>query len=83
MGPGITLVVLGAIMAFAVRAEASAVDVQTVGLILMLAGAAVIVHAHRTKERQEVVTHVEHGDDDSESSRVVHEQTIRNVGGRP
>ncbi|HSE10652.1 MAG TPA: DUF6458 family protein [Nocardioidaceae bacterium] len=58
MGPGITLVVIGAILAFAVRTDASAVDLQTVGLILMLAGAAIIAYYRRERHQKEI-THVE------------------------
>jgi hypothetical protein len=60
---GITLVVIGAILAFAVRADASVVDLQTVGLIFMLAGAAVIAYARRERRTRGVVTHVEQGSD--------------------
>lgn len=60
MGPGITLVVLGAILAFAVRTDAPAVDIQTVGLILMVAGAAVIAYARRERRAERLVRQVEH-----------------------
>ena len=42
MAPGVTLAVIGAILAFAVRAELSGIDLRIVGLILMLAGAGLI-----------------------------------------
>lgn len=62
MGAGISLVVLGAILAFAVRTDASVVDLQIVGLILMIAGAAIIAHYRRERRQKHVVTHVEqHG----------------------
>lgn len=69
MGPGVFLLVVGAILAFAVRADASAVDLQVVGLILMLAGAAVIWHARRGTKRERVVTRV---DDPADPTRAVH-----------
>ncbi|HEX6246926.1 MAG TPA: DUF6458 family protein [Nocardioidaceae bacterium] len=62
MGPGITLVVLGAILAFAVRKDSPTVDIQTVGLIFMLAGAAIIAYARRERRAERIVRHVEHGD---------------------
>lgn len=59
MGAGITLVIVGAILAFAVRTDGEVVDIQTVGLIFMLAGAAIIAYARREKRTKEVETHVE------------------------
>jgi hypothetical protein len=58
VGPGITLVVIGAILTFAVRTDASAVDLQTVGLIFMLAGAAIIAYYRRERHQKEI-THIE------------------------
>jgi len=48
MTPGITLVVVGAILAFAVRADPSGIDVQTVGWILLITGVCLIVYEVRT-----------------------------------
>ncbi len=59
MGQGLALAVLGAILAFAVRAEPKAVDLQTVGLILIIAGAVTIWNAKRTKSTERVVTRTE------------------------
>lgn len=59
MGPGIVLMVVGAVLAFAVRVDGEVVDIQTVGLIFMLAGAAIIAYARREKRAKEVRTHVE------------------------
>ncbi len=59
VAPGIILVIVGAILAFAVRTDASAVDIQTVGLIFMIAGAAIIAYARREKRIREVETRVE------------------------
>ena len=44
MTPGITLVVVGAILAFAVRADPSGIDLQTVGWILLVTGVCLIVY---------------------------------------
>lgn len=52
MAPGIILIIIGGILAFAVRAESSWLDVQTVGLILILGGAAFIA---RSRMRRTVV----------------------------
>lgn len=59
MGAGVLMAVLGAILTFAVRVDAPGVDLQVVGLILMVAGGAVIAYARRTIEREHVVTEVE------------------------
>lgn len=75
MGPGITLVVVGAILAFAVRADSSVLDVQVVGLIFMLAGAAIIAYYRRERHQKQVVTRVEHTDPGGEPVETV-QQTI-------
>ena len=59
VGAGITLMIVGAILAFAVRRETPGVDVQTVGVILLVAGGLVIAHARRGSLRQRTVTRVE------------------------
>lgn len=59
MGAGMTLMIVGAVLAFAVRRETPGVDVQTVGVILLLAGALVIAHARRGSVRERTVTRVE------------------------
>ena len=59
MGAGMALMIVGAILAFAVRRETPGVDVQTVGVILLVAGALVIAHARKGATRQRTVTRVE------------------------
>ena len=60
MGPGVTLAVVGAILAFAVRSSPSGmVNWKVVGLILMVAGAGLIWHARRGTTHETVVTRVE------------------------
>ncbi len=66
MGPGVVLMVLGAILAFAVRNETPGVDIQTVGVILMVAGAAVIAHARHGTRHEHSVTRVEEDADNPE-----------------
>lgn len=70
MGVGIFLTVLGAILAFAVRqGEEPAVDLDVVGLILMIAGGAIIYFTREGHTRQRVVTTI---DDNSDPSRPTH-----------
>ena len=59
MGAGMTLMIVGAVLAFAVRRETPGIDVQTVGVIFLLAGALVIAHARRGSVRERTVTRVE------------------------
>jgi hypothetical protein len=39
IGAGVFLIAVGAVLAFAVHASVSGIDIQTVGVILMIAGA--------------------------------------------
>lgn len=78
MGAGITLAVIGAILTFAVRADPKGISLPTVGIILMVAGAALIINARRGARRQRVVTRVEQSSDPTRPPRVVRE-TIRDV----
>jgi uncharacterized membrane protein HdeD (DUF308 family) len=71
VGPGIFLAVVGAILVFAVRADASVVDLQVVGLILMIAGAAVMVHARRGTRRERVITRVDEPTDPTRPTHTV------------
>jgi hypothetical protein len=70
-------VVLGAILTFAVRADSEVVDLQVVGLILMLAGVAVMLHARRTTVEESVVTQIEEDSDPAQPPRKTEERTVR------
>jgi hypothetical protein len=64
------LTVLGAILAFAVRqGDSPTLDLDVVGLILMIAGGGVIYYAREGRTRQRVVTTI---DDNSDPSRPTH-----------
>ena len=58
MTPGVTLAVIGAILAFALRANPSGIDLKIVGLILMIAGVVLMLHAWRGTTHERVVTRV-------------------------
>lgn len=82
MGPGVFLAVVGAILTFAVRADASVVDLQVVGVILMVAGAAVIAHARKGVREERVVTEEVHPSavetaPDLPTHHVMKESTVR------
>ena len=70
MGPGIFLLVLGAVLAFAVRQDNPVLDVQVTGVIFMLAGSLLIYLSSRSRTRERrVVTR----DDLSSPERPLHE----------
>ena len=58
MTPGVTLAVIGAILAFALRANPSGIDLKVVGWILIIAGVVLMVHAWRGTTHERVVTRV-------------------------
>jgi uncharacterized membrane protein HdeD (DUF308 family) len=68
MAPGIVLIIIGAIFAFALKAESSWLDTRALGLILILGGAAFIWRSRLrkrgvvTRETESVdgVTQTEH-----------------------
>ena len=67
--------VVGAIFAFAVRKELPAIDLQTVGVILMLAGIALVLNARRDRVHQEQVTRVEEPADPTRPTHSVVRET--------
>ena len=58
MTPGVTLAVIGAILAFALRADPSGIDLKVVGWILIIAGVVLMVHAWRGTTHERLVTRV-------------------------
>jgi len=84
MGIGIVLVVLGAILAFAVRRDSPVVDLQVVGLILIAAGAAVIYLARRGSTRVHERRTVEDLTDPERPVRSVHDSvTVQDSAPQP
>ena len=69
MGLGLFLLVLGAIFAFAVRGDTSVVDLQVVGIILMVAGAVIVYLTRNGTIKMRTVRTV---DDNSDPHRPVH-----------
>jgi uncharacterized sodium:solute symporter family permease YidK len=76
VGAGLSLVVLGALLTFAVKDDLPGIDLGVAGLILMIAGAAVIAHARATAAQERVVTRHEESDDPEPHIHVVQE-TVR------
>ena len=58
MGLGVLLTVIGAILTFAVRANTSVINITTVGIIVMVAGVGLIIHARRGTRHERIVTEV-------------------------
>jgi len=69
MTPGILLLVVGAIFAFAVKKDTDAIDLQVMGIILMLGGAALIYHSRQDSGHLHETTTI---DDLSDPNRPVH-----------
>lgn len=73
MGAGMTLLVIGAILAFAVTDKVPNINLPVVGLILMVAGGILIANAQRGAQRERRVTRVEESDDPDDPTRIVDE----------
>jgi hypothetical protein len=69
--------VVGAILAFAVRSDGSVVNVHIVGVIFMLAGAAIIAYYSRERHRKQIVTRVQYNDGAGEPAETVRETVTR------
>jgi hypothetical protein len=76
VGPGLCLVVVGALLTFAVKDDVPGINLGVAGLILMIAGAVVIAHARATAAQERVVTRREESDDPTDPTQVVRE-TVR------
>ena len=63
MGTGVFLLVIGAILAFAVKDDVPGINLGVTGVILMIAGAGLVVHARYADEREKRVTLREQGPD--------------------
>jgi membrane protein implicated in regulation of membrane protease activity len=55
VGPGIFLLVLGAVFTFAVRQDTPVLDLQVTGVIFMVAGAALVYLSSRSRKRERSV----------------------------
>ena len=78
MGAGVFLAVLGAILTFAVRVDAPGINLKVVGVILMVAGGAIIGYARRGSRHERVITRVEDPADPGAAPHTV-QHVIRDV----
>ena len=75
MGAGLALVIVGALLTFAVKDDMPGLNLGVAGVILMIAGAAVIAHARGTAQQERVVTKREESSDPARPTNVVQEIT--------
>ena len=75
MGPGIVLIILGAILTFAVRGDTNFVNLNVVGIIFLIAGS-VLVYFARNASRARKVTTVEDLSDPDRPVRTVSEEVV-------
>ena len=76
MGQGLTLVIVGAIFAFAVRVRSDVIDLQMVGIILMLAGGAVMAWSRRETRHEHTVMRIDDAGDPEGPKRTLRETVI-------
>ena len=76
MGPGICLMVVGAMLTFAIEDHVPGLDLKAAGVILMLAGAALLARAFQNEISERSVTRTESSTDPGSPDRVVH-RTVR------
>ena len=72
MGTGVFLLVVGAILAFAVKDGVPGINLTITGLILMIAGAGLVAHSRYSGEREKRVT-LREDSPDADQPRVVQE----------
>jgi len=75
MGPGIFLIVLGALLRFAVEDNVPHFNLGAAGVILMLAGLAVAIHGWATEQRERTVVRRDRSSDPGDPTRIVEETT--------
>ena len=74
MGPGIVLIILGAILTFAVRGDTNFVNVRVVGIIFLVAGGTLVYFARNGATRARKITKVEDLSDPDRPVRTVTEE---------
>ena len=84
MGTGVVLIVVGAILTFAVEDDVPGINLAVTGLILMIAGAAVVAYArHGSEHRHTVVRRDEVPHDGGTDGTHVVEEIDRVRGVKP
>ena len=76
MGPGIFLIIVGAILTFAVRSEPSFLDLQVVGLIFLVVGGTLVYFGRNGATRARKVTTIEDRSDPDKPVQTVREEVM-------
>jgi putative Mn2+ efflux pump MntP len=76
MGPGICLMVVGAMLTFAIEDHVPGLDLKAAGVILMLAGAAMLARAFQHEVTERSVIRSEESSDPDSPTRIVR-RTVR------
>ncbi len=76
MGPGIFLIIIGAILTFAVRSEPSWLDLQVVGLIFLVVGGILVYVGSSGASRSRKVTTVKDLSDPNKPVQTVREEVM-------
>jgi uncharacterized protein YjeT (DUF2065 family) len=79
MGSGILLVVVGALLTFAVEDHVPDLNLKAAGIILMLAGAVVIWHARANEVKERTVTLTDESSDPDLPTHTI-EERVREQG---
>lgn len=74
MPAGIFCVMIGAVLTFAVKSDNSVVDLQVLGIILMLGGGALIYHGQQDRTKVREVTTIDDLTDPEKPTHVVREE---------
>jgi len=76
VGPGIFLIIVGAILTFAVRSEPSFLDLQVVGLIFLVVGGTLVHFGRNGATRARKVTTVKDLSDPDKPMQTVREEVM-------
>lgn len=76
MTAGVIFVMMGAVLTFAVKGDNSVVDLQVLGIILMLGGGALIYHGQQHRNRVREVTTIDDLTDPERPTHVVREELL-------
>ena len=71
---GVITLMIGAVLTFAVKSDNSVVDLQILGIILMIGGGALIYHGQQNRNRVREVTTIDDLTDPDRPTHVVREE---------
>lgn len=74
MTGGVITLMIGAILTFAVKSDSSVIDLQVLGIILMLGGGALIYHGQQNRDRVREVTTIDDVSDPDRRTHIVREE---------